>query len=181
MNTNETKQELMNMMELIDGIKDKIGDGNYLQLCNSLKKVSDKQTQTNDIDEEEVLVWGNDIDINAKYDCVVEFLEPRIIQEHNDTCTSECQVHKPYIRNIHHAYSGIILTGADVSNILFDLQTLGHHNTIDDECTGLSIRLHIELKLILLSENPPSKIKFSETYTILSISYRKIQEQTDTN
>ncbi|MFO0089421.1 MAG: hypothetical protein ACK518_01165 [bacterium] len=174
MDTNETKQELMNMMELIDTIKDKIGDGNYLQLCNSLKKVSDKQVQSTNPHDEEVVVWGNDLDINAKYDCVVEFLEPRLIL--NDSCT------KAYIRMISHGCGGIILTGADVSNILFDLQSLGHHNTIDDDYTGLSIQLHLELESYLLSRNESTDItksKMFKSYTVLYISYRKVDSSTE--
>ena len=39
MDNNEAKQELMNMMELVDTIKEQIGDGNYLRLCNAVSIV----------------------------------------------------------------------------------------------------------------------------------------------
>lgn len=178
MDTNETRQELMDMMELIDTIKDKIGDGNYLQLCNSLKKVSDKQLQSNDtydIDEDGP-VWGYDLEINAKYECEVEFLEPKLVLDHNDSRA------KHHIRLVHHGCDGIILTGAEVSNIVWDLQNIAHHNTMDDRYTGLSVRLHIELELYLFSINEPIDVtesKIFKSYTILNILYRKIRSSTE--
>lgn len=184
MSNNETKQELMNMMELIDTIKDQIGDGKYLQLCNSLKKVSDKQGQSTDVDaEEEVELWGDDIDINAKYHCVIEFLEPRIIVNHNDSCTNRCRLHKPHIRSIHHGCSGVFLSGCEVLNVLFDLQNLGHHNTIDNRYTSRSIRLHLALELFLRARHEPmddTKFKISfKSFTVLNIKYRRVHPDTD--
>lgn len=116
-----TNNNLLKAMDIIDEHKDKLGDGDYLSLCNLLKKVSDESTS---------LFQNNNVDIpnlGLFIPCRLTFIEPRVVLPHNENCGPRCRIHKSGIMNFKH-----ILPTALHTSLLTEMQEMINQNGVCD-------------------------------------------------
>lgn len=188
MDNNETKQELMNIMEVVDNIKEQIGDGNYLQLCNSLKRISDMKckdldsipmhTELYQVLDEAV----DDVEPDGLYTCRIYFTEPRVVLIHDDDCGVRCRRHKPIIMAYSHVVNNVHLTGIELEDVLMDLRDEGQHRVLTPNFRvswTLYRRLHLHLRLLDQPQDLPKAKISDKSFIITKIEYRLVGNDDD--
>lgn len=136
---NETTTELLKVIDIIDGVKETLGDGKYLNICNSLKKISEyRETKPSQLIRfslvELDIIRLTNIQDYALYSCLVFFTASKMITQHTPECKSECCLHKP-IPTLEHRHISIEMYGEDLFEIESEISTSGSFNL--DENSGM--------------------------------------------
>ena len=181
-------QALISMMNTIDTIKEQIGDGNYLQLCNNLKRISDikcRELESVPLHDELYRVLDealDDVELDRLYDCRVYFTETRVFSIHDDDCGVSCRRHKRIIMAYSHIVNNVYLTGRELEDVLLDLRDEGQHRVLMPNfrvsCT-LYRRLHLHLRLLQEPKDLPKAKIGDKCFIVTKIEYILVGNDND--